>query len=269
MKTKQIAIALVAVAVTTLCSCTTKRTPLTYFTDIDSLSAVTFSPDQYLPKIEPDDELYILVSSESPAATAAYNLPLSNPAKSQTFLHNTTPQQLTYIVDSKGDIRLPVIGKLHVGGMTTEQVAETIEKQISADVEDPTVVVKLVNFKVNVAGEVKQPGAIPVSTERFSVLDALTAAGDLTEYGERSNVLIVREENGKRVAHRINLNSADALSSPYFFLKQNDYIYVEPNQIRSDNSKYNQNNAYKISVISTIVSACSVVASLVIALTVK
>ena len=101
------------------------------------------------------------------------------------------------------------------------------------------------------------------------ILDALTAVGDLTEYGERSNVLVIREEDGKRVAHRLNLNSADILTSPYFYLKQNDYVYVQPNEIRSDNSKYNQNNAYKVTVISTVVSAASVIASLVIALTVK
>ncbi len=267
MKIKQIALAALTAAV--VCSCSSKRTPLTYFTDIDTQREVTFSPDSYLPKIEADDELYILVSSESPAATAAYNLPLSNPAKNNGLLQVTSPSQLTYRVDSKGNITMPIIGELHVSGMTTEQIADLVESKIVSDVEDPLVVVKLVNFKVDVAGEVKNPGPISVSTERFSVLDALTAAGDLTEYGERSNVLVIREENGKRVAHRINLNSADALTSPYFFLKQNDYVYVEPNEIRSDNSKYNQNNAYKVSVISTVVSACSVIASLVIALTVK
>ena len=267
MKLRQVVIALCATAI--LCSCSTKRTPLTYFTDIDTASEATFAPDSYMPKIEADDELYILVSSESPQATAAYNLPLSNPAKNNGLLQVSSPSQLTYIVDSKGYINMPILGRIHVGGMTTEQLAKTIETKIAADVEDPLVVVKLVNFKIDVAGEVKNPGPVNVPTERFSVLDALTAAGDLTEYGERSNVLVIREENGKRTAHRINLNSADALNSPYFFLKQNDYVYVEPNQIRSDNSKYNQNNAYKVTVISTIVSAASVIASLVIALTVK
>jgi polysaccharide export outer membrane protein len=98
------------------------------------------------------------------------------------------------------------------------------------------------------------------------VLDALTAAGDLTEYGERTNVLIIREENGKRTAHRLDLTSSDVLTSPYFYLQQNDYVYVTPNKIRQDNSKYNQNNAFKLSVTSTIVSGCSVIASLIIAL---
>lgn len=103
----------------------------------------------------------------------------------------------------------------------------------------------------------------------MSVLDALALAGDITEYGERSNVLVIREENGKRTYAHLNLNSAESLNSPYFYLKQNDYVYVTPNKIKQSNSQYNTNNSYKLSVISTIVSASSVVASLIIALVVK
>ncbi|MBR6489514.1 MAG: polysaccharide export protein, partial [Muribaculaceae bacterium] len=105
--------------------------------------------------------------------------------------------------------------------------------------------------------------------ERFTLLDALSAAGDLTEFGERGNVLVIREENGKQVYHRLNLADTNIFSSPYYYLQQNDVVYVEPNQIRIDNSKYNQNNAYKLTVISTIVSATSVIASLIIAVAVK
>ena len=142
-------------------------------------------------------------------------------------------------------------------------------KRISETVDDPIVRVQLVDFRVNVLGEVKKPGAVLVNKERYSILDALADANDLTEYGERSNVLLIREIDGKRIYQRLNLNSSDILTSPYFYLQQNDVVYVEPNEIRRENAKYNQNNAYKISVVSTIVSACSVIASLIIALTVK
>lgn len=263
-------IVVAAVALAAMASCSTPRTPLTYFTDIDSVSLnATVAQGEYLTHIVPDDELLITITSQNPEATAAYNLPLSNPAVNSQLTKATTPQQMTYLVDSKGDITMPVIGTLHVGGLTTEQVQQLVTEKVSADVDNPTVVVKMVNFHVNVAGEVRTPGVVNVTRERFSVLDALSSAGDLTEYGERSNVLLVREENGKRTAHRINLNSSDILTSPYFYVQQNDYIYVTPNKIRQDNSKYNQNNAFKLSVISTIVSACSVVASLVIALAIK
>ena len=104
---------------------------------------------------------------------------------------------------------------------------------------------------------------------RFTILEALSAAGDLTEYGERSNVLLIRVESGERKYVRINLNESDILSSPYYYMQPNDYLYVSPNNVRQENSKYNQNNGFKLSIISTVVSAASVIASLVIALAVK
>ena len=122
---------------------------------------------------------------------------------------------------------------------------------------------------VVVAGEVKQPQTIRVDRNRISILDALAAAGDLTEYGERSNVLVIREENGERKFAHLDLNSSEVLTSPYYYLQQNDYVYVAPNKVRQSNSKYNTNNSFKLQVTSTIVSAASVIASLVIALTVK
>jgi polysaccharide export outer membrane protein len=100
----------------------------------------------------------------------------------------------------------------------------------------------------------------------FTVLDALAACGDLTEYGKRDRVYVIRTEGNQRTYHRLDLTNSEVFSSPYFYMQQNDVVYVEPNQIRIDNSKYNQNNAFKLSVISTIVSSVSVVASLVIAL---
>lgn len=266
-------ISVFAITAIALASCSSHRSPLPYFRDIDSIAAtntVMQSQKQYSPKIQPDDELLVQVSSEIPEATAQYNTYMIAPSTvSDGNKTNTLAQISTYLVDSKGTITMPVIGKVSVAGLTTEQLRDKLIATISQDVKDPLVTVRIMNFKVEVAGEVKNPGTKSVATERFSILDALTAAGDLTEYGERNNVLLIREENGKRTAHRFNLNSAEILSDPYFYLQPNDYVYVEPNNIRQDNSKYNQNNAYKISVISTIVSGCSVIASLVIALTVK
>ncbi len=251
-------------------SCSTNRSNLTYFEDIDASYQVNVNTTNYSPKITVDDELYIMVTSMvNPGASGVYNLPLTNQAVRDALAQTTTPRIQTYIVNSNGDIEMPVIGKIRAQGLTLDELKAKITKLISNDVEDPLVIVRLLSFKVNVAGEVKNPGTQLVSTERYSVLDALSAAGDLTEYGERSNVLIVREEDGKRTAHRLNLNSSEVLTSPYFYLQQNDYVYVTPNQIRSDNSKYNQNNAYKLSVVSTIVSGCSVIASLIIALAIK
>jgi polysaccharide export outer membrane protein len=267
MKLKPFIIATFVAAIVS--SCSTNRSNLTYFEDVDSSFNVSVNTTNYSPKITVDDELYIMVNSLSPAASAQYNLPLTNMATRDDLAQATSPRIQTYVVNNAGYITIPTIGDVKVLGLTTEQIKTKLTEMISKDVDDVNVIVRLVNFKVDVAGEVKTPGAQRVNTERYSVLDALSAAGDLTVYGERENVLIIREENGKRTAHRLNLNSSEVFTSPYFYLQQNDYVYVSPNKIRKDNSKYNQNNAFKLSVVSTVVSGCSVIASLVIALAIK
>ncbi|MDE6310282.1 MAG: polysaccharide biosynthesis/export family protein [Muribaculaceae bacterium] len=260
---------IIGAAVLALSSCSSSKTVLPYFTDISAIEEGSFDAGNYTPAIKPDDELFISVQSEVPGASAPYNLPMVNPASRDQLTLATTPRQQTYTVDSQGYIHFPILGRIKVEGLTCEQLQAELTKKISADVTDPLVTVKLVNFAVVVAGEVAKPGKILVNGNRISVLDAIGAAGDLTPYGERSNVLVIREENGKRVFHHLDLNSSKTLTSPYFYLQQNDYVYVEPNKVRQANSKYNQDNAYKLTVISTIVSAASVVASLVIALAIK
>lgn len=264
------AIPLLVFMMCVLGSCSSPKSSLVYFEDAHAQAGSREIPvEDYAVKIQPGDELMITVTSIQPEATAPYNLPLSNPAKNATLGGSTSPQQQTYLVGSKGDISFPVIGKVHVAGMTTAQLTDELTELISKDVVDPVVMVRLVNFKVNVMGEVKQPGQIEVEGERMSILDALAAAGDLTVYGNRENVLLIREEDGVRKYYHINLNDSKLLESPQFYLQQNDVVLVSPNHIQQSNSRYNQFNAYKLSVISTVVSAASVIASLVIALTIK
>lgn len=252
------------------CSCNNNKTVLPYFTDITEIQEGTLPVQDYRPEIKPDDELLITVTSENPQATAAYNRPAYvPPSQLGTAAVGTQTMLETYRVDSKGDISFPQLGTIHVAGMTLEGLTDYLKKRISADVEDPEVTVKFADFKVSVAGEVAKPGRFEIKSNRYSLLDALADAGDLTPYGERDNVLLVREENGERKFVHLDLNSSETLKSPYFYLRQNDYIYVSPNKVRQSNSKYDQNNSYKLSLTSTIVSATSVIASLVIALTVK
>lgn len=263
MRLKHLAI----IAVAALLSACGSKTQLPYFTDMQANVEGTLPALDYMPTIQPDDELFILVNSEAPMATAAYNQPSINPATRQQINTNTSARTMTYIVSSQGDIDFPKLGKIHVQGLTVEQLQKELTAMISKDVHNPLVTVELVNFKVVVAGEVKTPQTISVPNNRITVLEALAQAGDMTEFGERENVLVIREENGKRTYTHLDLNSSDVLNSPYYYLQQNDYVYVAPNKVRQANSKYNSNNAFKLSVISTVVSACSVVASLVIALT--
>lgn len=252
------------------CSCNNNKTVLPYFTDITEIQEGTLPVQDYRPEIKPDDGLLITVTSENPMATVAYNLPAYVPPTTQSAQTLGTQSMLeVYRVDSKGDINFPQLGTIHVAGMTLEGLRDYLVKRISKDVENPEVTVKFADFKVSVAGEVVRPGRFNITSNRYSILDALADAGDLTPYGERNNVLLVREENGERKFVHLDLNSSETLKSPYFYLRQNDYVYVSPNKVRQSNSKYDQNNAYKLSMTSTIVSAASVIASLVIALTVK
>lgn len=254
-----------------LTGCHTPKAPISQFEDITAIAASKdFETKKFLPEIKPDDELAIQVTSEDPAATAYYNAPFSNPATRDKISESTAPRQSTYVVDSNGDIIMPVIGKFHVGGLNVEQIADLVRSHVGHNVEDPMVTVTLLNFNVTVGGEVEQPKNIRVSRSRFTVLDALAEAGDITQYGRRDNVLVVREDkDGRKHSQALDLTKSDVFDSPYYYLTPNDYIYVTPNKILQDNSRYNQNNAYKLSVVSTVVSAASVIASLVIALTVK
>lgn len=247
-----------------------KSSNLAYFSDVTSAETVT---DGSVPvqksvlKIEPDDELMINVSSRVPEASAIYNLPFNNTAvKADLIQNNVTSQKQTYTVDKQGDINFPILGKIHVGGMTTSELADYLTKRISQDVDDPLVRVELINFNVNVMGEVQQPGQYNFTSERVSVLDALAKAGDMSVFGKRSNVTVWREEDGVVTYHKLNLNDSKIYASPYFYLKQNDVVYVEPSSARAGQADYNQNNSYKVSVISAIVSGASVISSLVIAL---
>ena len=255
-----------------------------YFDNIKDSSSGTISVGEYGIKIAPEDELLITVTSEIQEATKQFNQSMFNPisrndlqemagttqsiaSKANTSGSNRLP---TYMVSRDGNIDFPVLGKIHVAGMNTSQLADYIREHVSATVKNPQVKVTLINFKVNVLGEVSAPHTINVTTEKFSIIDALAACGDLTDYGKRDNVIIIREqEDGTRAYQRVNLHDTNLFASPYFYLKQNDIIYVEPNSIKQENSKYNTNNSYKLSAISTVVSAASVIASLVIALTVK
>lgn len=253
-----------------LFSCSTnKDNTLAYFHNLGDIPNGSLpSPKATYPiLVQSDDELVISVTSAVPEATAAYNLPMENPATRSVLRMATNPRSQTYIVDQQGFILLPLLGKIQVAGKTTAQIANEITAMVARDVKDPYVKVDIVNFTVDVMGEVRSPQRVTAERQQFTVLDALSACSDLTEYGRRDRVFVIRTENGERAYHRLDLTSSEVFSSPYFYLRQNDVVYVEPNQIRIANSKYNQNNAFKLSVISTVVSSVSVIASLVIALT--
>ncbi len=269
MKYSKLLIAIIVASVLMSCS-STKENNLAYFKNAPATATGTLPtgvPTDI--KVIADDELSITVSSMAPEATAMFNAPMNNSGSRGETSLTSSPRLTTYIVDRDGYITMPVIGRLEVAGKSTSEIEAQVKGRVAQVVKDPYVRVQLMGFYVNVMGEVKNPMRIHVNKERFTVLDALAACGDLTEYAERGAVMVVREQDGNKTFYRLNLADTDLFASPVYYLQQNDVVYVEPNTIKIDNSRYNTNNAYKLSVISTIVSAASVIASLVIALTVK
>lgn len=260
---------LAALVLTVVCSCKIQN-DLTYMADLSGTPVGQLATARNDITIEPEDELMITVTAEIPAVVARYNRPaISSQSGVKTEVASGQTMQ-TYIVDRSGDIDFPVLGKIHVAGLTTSRLRDYLLKQIKKDVKAPVVSVRLVNFKVNVLGEVDEPKVVESKRERLTLFDALAACGDLTEYGRRDAVAVIRENpDGTSTYATLNLADSKITSSPYFVLKQNDVVYVAPNDIKQSNSKYNQNNGFKLSVISTVISGISVIASLVIALSVK
>lgn len=253
-----------------LASCKTTTNNITYFQDLDNqVTTIGEQPVNYTPRIAPDDQLSITVSGTDPNAVAAFNMPLASYLAPGEAYVTSTPVLHTYLVNSHGEIDFPVLGKLQVANMTRSELTDIMTEKISAYVKSPIVTIQIRNFKVSVLGEVNKPGIVNIPNERLSILDALGMAGDLTIYGNRTNVLLIRDNNGQKEYHRFDLTSSETLTSPYYYLQQNDVLYVEPNKARKGNAKYSQSGQFNISLASTIISALSILASLGIALLVK
>ena len=190
-----------------IASCSTSKDNLTYFSNLGNQTSGSIPSGNYELKIIPDDELVIMVTSLVPEATAQFNLPMTNIATRSAVSPTQQSSLMTYVVDRDGYIMMPVLGKIKVAGLTTAQISDVITKEVSKSVTDPYVRVQLMNFRVNVLGEVHSPGPKSTTKKQYSIIDAITDAGDLTVYGRRDNVLLIREENGQRVYHRINLSA--------------------------------------------------------------
>lgn len=248
-------------------SCRSSKNTVSYFQDMTTENNVLEGVESnYEVNITSDDLLAISVSSIDPNAIAIFNLPATTYLQPGQDEISTTPVLQSYLVDSEGYIDFPVLGRLHVAGMTRHELAEYLKAGISKYAKDPLVTVNIMNFKVSVLGEVNKPGTISITNERMSILDALSMAGDLTINGMRDRVTLYRDENGKKTYHVFDLTSSDVFKSPYFYLKQNDVIYVEPNKARRSNATYSQAAQFNVTVASTVISVVSIITSLCISL---
>ena len=217
----------------------------------------------YEPIIHEDDLLAIMVNSRDPELALPFNMPM---VTYQLGTNNgMTGQQrvLGYLVDRYGDVDFPILGKIRASGLSRMQLTELIKKRLVDEdlIKDPIVTVQFLNFKVSVIGEVSRPGSFTVSGDRITLLEALSMAGDLTIYGRRDRVAVIRENNGKRTILFHDLRSADIFDSPCYYLQQNDIVYVEPNKAKAGQSGINQNNT--VGVWVSVVSLLTTVAVLI------
>lgn len=258
-------IILVAASVLVLGSCSTPR-QISYFQDLrPGESELTLAVPAEI-KIQPKDKLSILVNSQDLRLTNLFNLPIVSQQVGQETSSGTSRGMSGYTVDSKGDIDFPVLGMLHVQGMTREEMAAYIKKELQSHdlIKDPVVTVEFMNLSVDVMGEVNRPGRYNIDKDHLTILDALSQAGDLTIYGKREKVLVLRTEEGKQRVYGINLCSADHLySSPAYYLQQNDVVYVEPNDTKARQSTVNGNNVRSTSFWISLASLLTSIAVLI------
>ena len=251
---------LVVLAAALLCSCGSTKN-VAYLKNSDY---VDLSQSQYLydAKIMPKDVLSITVTTVNPAAAAPFNLSvyssLSGSANA-TMYGNHVLQ--SYLVDNRGDIEFPVLGRIHVGGLTKSQCEQMINDSIRPYMnatERPVVTVRMANYKISVLGEVNRPGMYTVGNEKINILEALAQAGDLSIYGRRDGVKLIREdEKGGKQIHTLNLNDAGLINSPYYYLQQNDIVYVEPNKVKARNASIGQSTSLWLTSTSILISLTS------------
>ena len=215
-----------------------------YFTDLKpGMAEQVLNPLEI--RVRPEDKISILVNSKDPLLMDLFNLPIISRQIGIRSEASNNQGMSGYTINKDGNIDFPVLGHIHVAGMTREEIALCIKEELISKnlVKDPVVTVEFMNLTVSVLGEVANPGRFNIDKDRLTLLDALSMAGDLTVYGKRENVLVQREENGKKTLYRVNLNSGyDLYASPVYYLQQNDIVYVEPNSVRARQSTVNGNN---------------------------
>jgi polysaccharide export outer membrane protein len=240
-----------------LFSCASRK-DIAYYQDIDSVSFKE-KTNSYEIKIQPDDLLMIIVSADDPEIAAPFNLKsytTVNPTKQDVAGSQTT--QL-YLVDTNGCIDFPVLGRLKVSGMARSQLVQLFQDKISAYIKNPIINLRIMNFKISVQGEVTLPGTYTINSERVTLIEALSMAKDLTIYGKRDNILIIREIDGVKTYNRVDITKANFMNSPFYYLAQNDVVYVEPNKNKVNGSAVGPNTGVIISITSLLITLITLI----------
>ena len=234
-------------------------TNISYFQDADAYGLSQEVQENHI-RLRPEDKVAIIVNTTNDQLTNLFNLPYISQrlgGVSQSVSSNYSQAVSGYTVDEAGDIDFPVVGKIHVEGLTRPELAAVVKEElVSRDlVKDPVVTVEFMNLTVSVMGEVNRPGRYAIEKDKLTLLDALSMAGDLTIYGNRENVKVLRVVNGRQESFKVNLcNAQSVISSPVYFIQQDDLIYIEPNEMRARQSTVNGNNVRSTSFWISVAS---------------
>lgn len=234
-------------------SCVSRK-KIVYFQDLEQRKALVDSVQNSF-KIQPNDLLSIVVSAYDLNAVRPFNLVSeARPSLDLTNQTNNNTQQQGYLTAADGTINFPVLGSIKVVGLTRTQLSELLSKRIAEYVINPIVTIRVLNFKVSILGEVIRPGTYNVEGERLTLPEALGMAGDLTIFGRRDNVLIIRDNGTTKEYEYLDMRNSSVLNSDYYYLQQNDVVYVEPNNAQIQSSIFSRNTSVYISVASLLIS---------------
>ena len=240
-------------------SCSSTKN-VAYFQNSDS---VDYEKSRFLydAKIMPKDQLTITVNTTDPEVSVPFNLLMQNAYTQGRSITTGSGTVMPYLVDNNGYIKFPILGDLKVQGLTKRECERMIEEKIRpylSENENPVVTVQMSSYSISVLGEVAHPGTFMVSREEITILEALAQAGDLTIYGVRDKVRLIRKDaTGKKEIHTLNLNDANIVNSPYYYLQQNDVVYVEPNKVKAQNSSVGSMTTLWFSATSILISLTS------------
>ena len=219
-----------AAALAMAASCASYK-DIIYFQDIDDVELRPIS-SEFEAVIKKDDRLTIVVSGPDKSVTAPYNLTLSEMSNGSSANSDPERATLSYLVDAEGNIDFPTLGTIHVEGMTRNELVDYLTAEVGKDVKDPIVYVSFRNYKITILGEVRSPGTYTMDSEKINILQALGKAGDLNLTAQRDGIILIREVNGEQKHFKIDLKDSHVLDSPYFYLQQNDVLYIPPSPTR-------------------------------------
>lgn len=247
-----------------LCSCTAyKKVP--YLQGSEYINLAKVETPLYDARIMPKDLLTITVNTSDPEVAIPFNLTVATPLTTNASKSLTSqPALQQYLVDNQGNVEFPVLGTLHIGGLTKSQAEKLIKEKLRTYIkEDPIVNVRMANYKISVMGEVARPGTFTITNEKVNIMEALAMAGDMTVYGQRDNVKLIREDaQGQRQVIPLNLADADIILSSYYYLQQNDVVYVTPNKTKAKNAGISNSTTIWFTVLGTLVSLVSLIVTI-------